>query len=214
MARRIGGFSKRESLIIKARKRGLRFKLSISDNELENRINHSRITTEEREFVNKILERLPGKPKCPADMTYGQYRKVRSIATENDNEYAIERLGLEEGKVFEKELEYYLISKILSDRYMYKMVVQKVSLHRRGGVEGAAGVILSPAGDSETIDPCEILFFGGVVDLDNWQPDDDLWSSSLEEPDWLSSEGETGCSSSEGEMGWSLTSSSVEDPPF
>lgn len=214
MARRIGGFSKRESLIIKARKRGLRFKLSISDNELENRINRSRITTEEREYVNEILDRLPGKPKCPADMTYGQYRKVRSIATENDNEYAIKRLGLEEGKVIEKELEYYLISKILSDRYMYKMVVQKVSLHRRGGVEGAAGVIFSPIGDSETIDPCEILFFGGVVDLDNWQPDDDLWSSSLEEPDWLSSEGETGCSSSEGEMGWSLTASSVEDPPF
>ncbi|MXQ53280.1 hypothetical protein [Shimazuella alba] len=181
MARRIGGLSKRERLIIQARRMKLRFKLSISENELENLINRQPITEEQRDFVNKILQRFPGK-KCPEKMTYGQFRKIRTIATENDNEYAIEKLNLEEGKVIEWGGEYYLITKILSDRYMYKMVVQKVNLHRRGGCEGVDGVTITPIGDSETIDPCDVLFFGGVIDLNTWQPEVDFWGTLEGEP--------------------------------
>ncbi len=218
MARRIGRLSKREVLIIKARKRRLRFKASISDNELENLINRSPITEDERKYVKYMLERLPGKPKCPDGMTYGQYRKVRTIATENDNEYAIRELKpkLEEGGVFEYEGEYYYIKNILGDLDLYKMWVQKVTLHR--GKEDK--VTITPIGDRlKKFDPFDLLFFGGsVIDLATWQPEVDIWASFEEEPDsseddpfWSSPEDGRFPSSPEDEP---IRYSSDEDPPF
>jgi len=156
VARRIGRLSKRELLIIQARKMKLKFKLSISEDELVNLINRQPITEAQREYVNKILERLPGKPKCPERMTYGQFRQVRTIATENDNEYAIEKLNLEEGNVFEKDGEYFHIKDILGDLDMYKMWVQKVNLHRGDGEEDK--VIITPISDRlEKFDPLDLL---------------------------------------------------------
>jgi hypothetical protein len=101
-----------------------------------------------------------------------------ALACETDNRYAIDALKLTEGAYIEWNGEHFLITKILSDRAMYKMIVQKVVLRRPDGADEA----IAKATDDppQTINPYQILFLSHVIDLTTW-PERDFWPSPSED---------------------------------
>ncbi|MCH5584912.1 hypothetical protein MK805_07985 [Shimazuella sp. AN120528] len=187
----------RDYLLKLAKKLGVPFDPTDSNERLRNLINDADATKEQMEEIADLLKRVDR--KCPEKLKYGQAEDVLKAAKEFVNQHTINAMGLEERKVIEWRQVYFYIKRVFGQRKQYRIVLQRVALSRPSGEEN---VTFTPIGDSFVINPNRFLYLANVVDLDKWKPDVDIWASSEEEPDWLAAEIEPDWSSSD------------EDPPF
>lgn len=158
--------SRRELLLILAKKMELSLPLGISDHALINLIDRQPAT--ERQLL--ILgDMLPRGHQLPEGMTYGRARRAIQLAMETLNEGAVASMKLQEGSVRYWRGMYIYIMSIGSAADQYRVWFCVVKLHRPAG---AAKAVVRQMGDRKyKAHPVNMLYASFDVNLATWQPD-------------------------------------------
>jgi len=124
--------SRRERLIAIAKKLGVEFRPSISDNDLALLIKQQPATPKQREIIGDFLK-SQGNRALPAGITFGKAGQIIQEMMEILNERAINELRLSAGDVVHWRGAYFYVMNIGSVRDRYRLTLQQVGVWRAPG---------------------------------------------------------------------------------